>query len=134
MFQGVVVLSLLIAAALFSRRTYHPRDLVFVIAGLITSLFGIVPSPQICKALFNPFTWILIVWWALRKLRRSPVLFPLPLLLDIFSAYLFYFAMQNSGLATFAASLLQQWPTLLLSCPSFLCLRNFSPDRCRSAC
>lgn len=114
MFQGVVVLSLLIAATLFSRRTYHPRDLVFVIAGLSTSLFSIVPSPQISKALFNPFTWILIGWWALRKLGRNPILFPLPLLLDIFSAYLFYFAMQNSGLATSAASILEQWPTLLL--------------------
>lgn len=120
MFQGALVLGLLILAILFSRNTYHPRDLIFAIAGLMTSLFGIVPSPQISQALFNPFTWIILGWWVLKKLQRRPTLFPLPLLLDIFSAYLFYFAMQNSGLAALLEPFFITWPTFLLCVLFFL--------------
>jgi hypothetical protein len=115
--QAVATLSLLLLATISSKIVKsHPRDLIFAIAALLTPLLGIVPSKQICQAIANPPMLAILCLWAVARAFR-PKKFPLPLLLEIFSAYLFYFAIKNTALDSWIAPFLQnlpQWSVLTL--------------------
>ncbi len=108
--QAIAVLALLLLTTISSKIIKsHPRDLIFAIAALLTPLLGIVPSKQICQAIANPPMLAILCLWAIAKAFR-PKKFPLPLLLEIFSAYLFYFAIKNTALDSWIAPLLQNLP------------------------
>ncbi len=108
-----------------------PRDLIFAIAALTCSFFGIISSTEIYKAMVNIPILTIIGLWTIGKVTKTyPKEFPLPLLLEIFSAWIFFFAMQNSGLASRAASWIQAWPPFLLFLGFFLVaqtLAHFMP-------
>ncbi len=112
--QGPAVIALLLLATIASKIVKsHPRDLIFAIAALLTPLLGIVPSKQICQALANPPMLAILCLWAIAAAFRPKTWFqkfPLPLLLEIFSAYLFYFAIKNTALDSSAAAPLQNLP------------------------
>lgn len=206
--QAASVLGLLFSGIFFSQAKIPyfkslPRDLIFVIAGLLSSLLGIVPSTQIYQASANQSIFAVLGLWVLKEAseqhlfsflpkmnqkwtfgpkrepsrinfldhfrdtsRRIPIGrrkwkacaillfflaaivvifmkapigtsffcaglctllihpfslkktfregFPLPFFLEIFGAYLFFFAIQNSGLSQWAASFIQGWPLLVL--------------------
>ncbi len=115
--QAIAILSLLLLTTIASKIIKsHPRDLIFAIAALLTPLLGIVPSKQICQAIANPPMLAILCLWAIARAFR-PKKFPLPLFLEIFSAYLFYFAIKNTALDSWIAPLLQnlpQWSVLTL--------------------
>ena len=135
--QGGAVLTLLILSVLASRFVKsHPRDLIFAIAALLTPLLGLVPSSQISQAFANKIMlsvvglWFLISAWREKRFFPSAKTFqekfPLPLLVEIFSAYLFYFACKNSGLDLWLVSFLQKfsfWTFLILS---FFCTQGLA--------
>jgi hypothetical protein len=129
---GVVLLLLFLSAIASKLLKSYPRDLIFAIASLLTPLFGIVPSGQICQAFANQVMLAVIGFWILTKslsLCRFPHWktfreeFPLPFLLEIFSAYLFFFAIKNSGLAEL---FLQGSSPFILLALSFLAAQFFS--------
>ncbi len=131
---GGVVLVLLFLSAITSKLVKSlPRDLIFAIASLLTPLFGIVPSGQICQAFANQVMLAVIGFWIFTKsLHRFSHWktfrgeFPLPLLLEIFSAYLFFFAIKNSGLAGLSSLFLQGYSPLILLTLCFLAPQIFS--------
>jgi hypothetical protein len=173
---GGAVLALLFLSAIASKLVKsHPRDLIFAIASLLTPLFGIVPSEQICQAFTNQAMLAVIGFWIFTKslrefspwktfaavalflaslaafsagiaigvsffcagllllfIRPFPIgktfreEFPLPLLLEIFSAYLFFFAIKNSGLAGLSALFLQGSSPWILLALSILAAQIFS--------
>jgi hypothetical protein len=199
--RGGIVLALLIAAIFFSRRIKtFPRDLIFTISALLSSLFGIVTSTQLYKAGVNQTILTVLGLWVIAKAMQkqrllpfsrvypkwaqtsnaSPVKwkkcvilllllgaisaifagmaigsaffsvgllllllrpfplrksfaeeFPLPFLLETFSAYIFFFAIQSSGLSQWVASSLQGWglPALLLLFFSFAQLASHGMPR-----
>ena len=127
--QGGAVLAVLVLSVTASRLLkFHPRDLIFAIGALTTPLLGIISSSQIGQSFANPTMltvlalWFLISAWQDRRFfPRAKTIrekFPLPLLLEIFSAYLFYFACKNSGLdhwISFFLKGLPFWAFLILS-------------------
>ena len=128
--QGLAVIALLLLATIASKIVKsHPRDLIFAIAALLTPLLGIVPSKQICQALANPTMLSLFGLWTIATVFRPKTWSeksPLPLLIEIFTAYLFYFAIKSTALGSWTAALLQnlpQWSALALL---FLSAQAFS--------
>ena len=103
------------------------KDLIFVIIALMTSFFGIISSTEIYKAIINIPILVVVGLWLLGKITKTfNKEFPLPLLLEIFSAWIFFFAMQNSGLASWSASLIQAWPPFLFFLVFFLIAQTFA--------
>lgn len=113
--QGGIVLGLLFSSILLSRITKaFPEDLIFTFAALFHAFFGIVSSTELYQASVNQFILAVLGLWiigkafdllrpfSLKKTFREQ--FPLPLLLEIFSAAIFFFAMRNSGLSQWCAS------------------------------
>ena len=139
--QGLAVIALLLLATIASKIVKsHPRDLIFAIAALLTPLLlGIVPSKQICQALANPTMLSLFGLWtiangALSAPKPGPKISPLPLLIEIFTAYLFYFAIKNTALGSMDSSPFAKFAPMVCTrialsfCPSLLNSR--APPHC----
>ncbi|MGC1879059.1 MAG: hypothetical protein WA678_06765 [Rhabdochlamydiaceae bacterium] len=91
--------------------------LLLFFGALIASFFG----TAIGTAFFLAASLLLLVRpFPLKKTFRDQ--FPLPLFLEIFSAYIFFFAAQESGLIAWAVSSVQGWSPFILLCLFFCSL------------
>jgi hypothetical protein len=84
------------------------------------TIFGILAGAAIGSAFFFAGLLLLLIRpFPLKKSFREE--FPLPLLLEIFGAYVFFFAMQNSGLSAWAASFVDGMSPLVILPLFFFC-------------